>query len=280
MLQEIFPKKYHPEFRNQKPSGKDFLLHFEYNKIMLMKDPLSGEFSLPRFSDLEEEEEDIYENAYYVCAIDKEAFFLVDALRVPDYGIFHMEGIQSLRSFSPGYQAFGAITASQVYRWIQSRKYCGHCGKRMKKSQEERALVCPSCKSIEYPKIAPAVIVAIIHGDKILLAKSAHGPYKNYALVAGFVEVGETLADTVHREVMEEVGLKVKNIRFYKSQPWSLSDAMMLAFIAELDGEDTITLQREELSEAKWFNREDVPVLPFHISVGHELMYKFKTGEI
>ena len=98
--------------------------------------------------------------------------------------------------------------------------------------------------------------------------------------MAGFVEVGETLEEAVAREVKEEVGLKVKNIRHYKSQPWSFSDTIMLAFIADLDGDDTITLQEEELSEARWFEREDVPVLPFHISVGHEMIHKFRDGEI
>ena len=122
--------------------------------------------------------------------------------------------------------------------------------------------------------------MAIRYGNRLLLTKNAKGTYKFYALVAGFVEVGETLEDAVRREVKEEVGLKVKNIQSYKSQPWSFSDSLMVAFIADLDGDDTITLQKEELSEARWFEREDVPVLPFHISVGHELIQKFRDGEI
>ena len=156
----------------------------------------------------------------------------------------------------------------------------GYCGTKTEKSATERALICSKCKNIEYPKISPAVIVAIRNGNKLLLTKNAKGTYKYYALVAGFVEVGETLEEAVAREVKEEVGLKVKNIRPYKSQPWSFSDTMMLAFIADLDGDDKITLQEEELSEARWFEREDVPVLPFHISVGHEMIQKFRDGEI
>jgi len=281
MIQEIYPKVFYPEFRNKKATNKkSFVLHFEYNKVMLIKDALTGEIRLPRFEDLEEDDENIYEKSYYVNAVDDEEFYLVDDIQVPEFGGFYMEGMQVLREFSPQYQAFATISASQVYRWMKSRKYCGYCGTVTEKSNTERALICPKCKNIEYPKISPAIIVAIRDGNRLLLTKNAKGTYKFYALVAGFVEVGESLEDAVRREVMEEVGLKVKNIQSYKSQPWSFSDSLMLAFIADLDGDDKITIQEEELSEARWFDREDVPVLPFHISVGHELIQKFRDGEI
>ena len=281
MIQEIYPKVFYPEFRNKKATNKkSFVLHFEYNKVMLIKDALTGEIRLPRFEDLEEDDENIYEKSYYVNAVDDEEFYLVDDMQVPEFGGFYMEGMQVLREFSPQYQAFATISASQVYRWMKSRKYCGYCGTVTEKSSTERALICPKCKNIEYPKISPAIIVAIRDGNRLLLTKNAKGTYKFYALVAGFVEVGESLEDAVRREVMEEVGLKVKNIQSYKSQPWSFSDSLMLAFIADLDGDDKITIQEEELSEARWFEREDVPVLPYHISVGHELIQKFRDGEI
>ena len=281
MIQEIYPKVFYPEFRNKKATNKkSFVLHFEYNKVMLIKDALTGEIRLPRFEDLEDDDENIYEKSYYVNAVDDEEFYLVDDIQVPEFGGFYMEGMQVFHEFSPQYQAFAAISASQVYRWMKSRKYCGYCGTVTEKSNTERALICPKCKNIEYPKISPAIIVAIRDGNRLLLTKNAKGTYKFYALVAGFVEVGESLEDAVRREVMEEVGLKVKNIQSYKSQPWSFSDSLMLAFIADLDGDDKITIQEEELSEARWFEREDVPVLPFHISVGHELIQKFRDGEI
>ena len=281
MIQEIYPKVFYPEFRNKKATNKkSFVLHFEYNKVMLIKDALTGEIRLPRFEDLEEDDENIYEKSYYVNAVDDEEFYLVDDMQVPEFGGFYMEGMQVLREFSPQYQAFAAISASQVYRWMKSRKYCGYCGTLTEKSNTERALICPKCKNIEYPKISPAIIVAIRDKNRLLLTKNVKGTYKFYALVAGFVEVGESLEDAVRREVMEEVGLKVKNIQSYKSQPWSFSDSLMLAFIADLDGDDKITIQEEELSEARWFERGDVPVLPFHISVGHELIQKFRDGEI
>ena len=129
----------------------------------------------------------------------------------------------------------------------------------------------------EYPKISPAVIVAITNKDKLLMSRYAHGTYRRFALIAGYVEIGETFEDCVRREVMEEVGLKVKNIRYYKSQPWAFSDTVMIGFTAELDGDDTIRLQEEELSEAGWYTREQVIAYEPCLSVGHEMMAAFKA---
>ena len=115
---------------------------------------------------------------------------------------------------TPMYQAFAGITATQLHRWKESRRFCGRCGHETEDSKTERAVVCPFCGQTEYPKICPAVIVAITDGDRIILSRYrvSNNPYRGYALIAGFVEIGETFEDTVRREVMEEVGLKVKKI--------------------------------------------------------------------
>ena len=106
------------------------------------------------------------------------------------------------------------------------------------------------------------------------------GVYKKYALVAGFNEIGETLEDTVRREVMEEVGLKVKNIRYYKNQPWGLSSSLLVGFFAELDGQATVTLDTNELSEATWFKREDIREHNLSISLTQEMIEVFRRGKI
>ena len=128
------------------------------------------------------------------------------------------------------------------------------------------------------PKISPAVIIAVTDGNRILMSKYAGREYKKYALLAGFNEIGETIEETVKREVMEEVGLQVKNITYYKSQPWSFSDTLLMGFFCQLDGEDKITLDQEELALAQWFEREEIPVKEDDLSLTNEMMIAFKNG--
>ena len=133
---------------------------------------------------------------------------------------------------------------------------------------------------MEFPKICPAVIIGVTHGDRILMSKYTGRIYKNYALLAGFNEIGESIEETVSREVMEEVGLKVKNIRYYKSQPWSFSDTLLMGFFCDLDGEEEINLDREELAMAEWFDREKMPVEREDLSLTNDMMMAFKEGRV
>ena len=277
MIQDIAPHTYDPVFRRKKPEDRDYLLHYEYNKVMLLKGEKGS--AIPTFGELREEW-DFSEQAQYLFSIDDRAYYCVTDMAVPEFGGFYMEPLTVFRNLEPLHQAFAGITGSQLYRWMQSRRFCGCCGSKTEPSARERALVCPSCGQTEYPKISPAVIVAITNGDKLLMSRYAGGAYRNYALIAGFVEIGETFEDCVRREVMEEVGLRVKNIRYYKSQPWAFSDTEMVGFTAELDGNDTICLEEEELCEAGWFTRDEIVEYGPCISVGHEMMKAFKDGKI
>ena len=148
----------------------------------------------------------------------------------------------------------------------------------MEKSKIERAMVCPACSNTVYPKICPAVIVAIHDGDRLVLTRYKDRPFKHYALVAGFNEIGESIEETVHREVLEETGLRVKNLRFYKSQPWVFTDTLLFGFFAELDGSDKITVQEDELAEAGWFHRSEIPEDQSRISLTGEMMEQFRKG--
>lgn len=144
---------------------------------------------------------------------------------------------------------------------------------------------CPACGGLVYPTISPAVIVAVTHGDRLLLTKYSQtarpGTVRNYALIAGFAEIGEPLEGTVRREVMEEVGLPVKNIRFYKSQPWSFSSSLLSGFYCDLDTEDeTVTLQEDELGEGTWFDRSELPEGGSSISLTHEMIERFRQGPV
>ena len=150
----------------------------------------------------------------------------------------------------------------------------------MKRDKKERMLYCEDCHNMEYPKICPAVIIGVTDGDRILMSKYAGRTYKKYALLAGFTEIGETVEQTVAREVMEEVGLKVKNIRYYKSQPWAFSDTLLMGFYCDLDGEDKITLDQNELALAEWFERDEIPVEPSRDSLTNEMIIQFKNGAV
>jgi NAD+ diphosphatase len=151
----------------------------------------------------------------------------------------------------------------------------------MQHSGTERALLCPSCRNLVYPAIAPSVIVAVMHGDRLLLTRyqASHSSYRNYALVAGYVETGETVENTVRREVMEEVGLKVKNIRYYKSQPWPFSGALLMGFFCEADGDDAIVLDESELEEAVWMERGQLPDRSDDVSLTSEMMECVRLGK-
>jgi NAD+ diphosphatase len=148
----------------------------------------------------------------------------------------------------------------------------------MEKKQDERAMLCPVCHNVEYPKISPGIIVAVTNGDQILLTKYAHRTNPHYALIAGFNEVGETLEETVHREVMEEVGLQVKHLRYYKNQPWSFSDSLLVGFFADLDGTPDIHRDASELATAEWRLRKDIPSNTLDISLTHEMIHLFQKG--
>ena len=235
--------------------------------------------------------------AEYLFSIDEIPYFMVrsaegdPALKLAEEenqetfqedgsGKFSFQGPAYFRIMQPEYQAFAAITAVQLFRWKESRKFCGCCGSRTEDSRTERALVCTKCGHTEYPKICPAVIVAVMDGDRLLMSRYKGRAYRGYALIAGFVEIGETFEETVRREVMEEVGLKVKNIRYYKSQPWAFTDTEMIGFFAELDGDDAIRLQEDELSEAGWYHRDEIPEDVSSISVGSEMKMAIKHQRI
>ena len=200
---------------------------------------------------------------------------LISALSV--FEGFEWKKIEFLRSAAPKEAAFAAVTGFQLHGWYESRRYCPRCGQPMVPDGKERMMRCPSCGQMEYPKICPAVIVAVTDGDRLLLTKYAGRTHKNYALIAGFAEIGESIEETVHREVMEEVGLKVRNLRFYRSQPWSFTDTLLMGFFAELDGESRISLDETELSEGRWCTREEIPD-DDGISLTREMMHVFKYG--
>ncbi|MBR0405862.1 MAG: NAD(+) diphosphatase [Eggerthellaceae bacterium] len=172
-----------------------------------------------------------------------------------------------------------AITGLHLASWYETRVFCGRCSARMEHSKSERALVCPACGTVEYPKISPAIIVAVTDGDKLLMTRYAAGGYRRRALVAGFVEIGETAEEAVAREVLEECGLRVKDVRYRASQPWGLSGSLMLGFSAKLDGSPQIELRDGELSWAGWVGRDEIGG-PENYELGGTLIEAFREGKL
>lgn len=278
MIQDIEPMKFRNEFCKKSPEDKDYVLFFKNNEVLLFK--RHDEYSFPCFGELKGPNLPGYKEAQYLFSIDDKNFFLVLDINIEETEELTMENIQIFRELQPGWLGFAGITGSQLYRWYTSNKFCGRCGKVMDKSLSERAMQCPSCNNIVYPKISPAVIVGIIDGDKLLLTKYANRNNARYALIAGFAEFGETLESTVRREVMEEVGLKVKDIQYYKSQPWSFSDSLLVGYFARLDGSASISLDENELSEAQWIGREELAKPISSISLTSEMIEYFRQGNI
>lgn len=161
--------------------------------------------------------------------------------------------------------------AYQVIEWDRNHKYCGKCGTETQNKDNERAKVCPNCGLISYPRISPAIIVAVIKDDKILLAHSGRFRNKMHSVLAGFVEPGETFEECVAREVFEEVNIKVKNIKYFGSQPWPFPNSLMIGFTAEYESGE-IKVDNDEIIEAAWFNADELPEIPGKWSIARKLI--------
>ena len=218
----------------------------------------------------------------FLFSLDGSAFFLLQE-DLPEAEVpqgFAYKDIRKMRqmAYGPQHRLFAAITAYQLSNWYRDNRFCGTCGAPTMHAEKERAVRCPSCGRMIYPRIIPAVIVGVINGDRILLTKYTGTQYPFYALIAGFTEIGETFEETVQREVMEETGVRVKNIRYYKSQPWGIVDDLLAGFYCDLDGDPTIHVDRTELKEAVWATRDEIVLQPTEHSLTNEMMTRFKEG--
>jgi NAD+ diphosphatase len=161
--------------------------------------------------------------------------------------------------------------ALQLIDWDRTHQFCGACGAATQAKIEERSRQCPDCGLVVYPRIAPAVMCLARRGSQLLLGRSPRFPEGMYSALAGFVEPGETLEQCVEREVREEVGIRVRNLRYFGSQPWPFPHSLMIAFHAELDSGE-ICVDRVEIEDAQWFDIERLPKLPAKISVARRLI--------
>lgn len=283
MIHENAPKKLWNAYEQRKPGAQSEIICVWNGKYCLIHE--DGGDRYPFYEEMKEElpaEGLQYLFAFTEGRLRRDYFLQVweeqpQLRQFPDYSWEPTSYIN--HKMMPRHEAFAGMTAHHLYMWYRDNRFCGRCGGEMKHDGKERMMRCPHCGHMVYPKIAPAVLAAVRHEGKLLLTKYAHGD-GNYALVAGFVEIGETAEECVKREVMEETGLRVKNVRYYDSQPWGFAGNLMLAYTAELDGEATIRRDASELAAAEWVAPEELTETFDYSSLTREMIRRFREGRL
>ena len=282
MIQEIRPYRFDNSYIPKQPDKDSVILLFQEDKVLVCSDNWNrGEVCYPLASELE----GVGLQYRYLFSISETDYFQGIPFEHQNFKNREMQGVEfinmgKLRGAGPKHQVFAGNTGHQLFRWYRDNRFCGRCGNRLEHDHDSRLLKCGTCGNEIYPRISPGIIVGVTDGNKLLLTKYAGRPYKKYALVAGFNEIGESLEETVKREVMEEVGLRVKNIRYYKSQPWANSGTLLCGYFADWEGSADITMEEEELAEAVWFSREEIQAENEDYSLTNEMIVKFKEGKI
>lgn len=169
--------------------------------------------------------------------------------------------------------------AIQIVEWDRTHQYCGYCATPTTQLPHERAKRCPKCGLVNYPRLSPAIIVLVSRGEELLLARAHRFPAGMYSVLAGFVEPGESLEETVVREVREEVGIEVKDIRYFGSQPWPFPNSLMIGFTATYASGD-IAIEPQELVDAAWFSKHNLPQIPPKLSIARKLIDWFIWTDI
>ncbi len=274
MIQDIYPKKFDNHYDGSiAPDAGSIVLSFKGDEMLMDSEGLK----FPELADLNGLDAG---RLIYLFSIDEEKFFLLqegEEVPVPEGFAYDKFRILREKNYDSKAHVFAAFTAYQLNEWYNVTRFCGKCGAPNSNDTKERARICPKCGNKIYPRINPAVIIGICdpETDRIVLTRYRTG-FGHNALVAGFTEIGETLEETVAREAMEEVGLKVKNVRYYKSQPWGIASDILAGFFCDVDGDSTISMDSSELKYAEWVRREDIELQPTNYSLTNEMMRLFK----
>jgi len=277
MINEIAPHHFNNRFQPRQSMGDNAVVLYYQGNNMLWK--ILGEgYDLPRKGDLTQILDE--KKVIFLFTLDDTACFLYTGDLDIERSGFQFKDISFFRTQVRQELAWISLAGYHLKTWYEQNRFCGKCGSQNIHKPDERALVCSSCNHIVYPKISPAIIVAIISNDKLLLARNSAFPSAWYSLIAGYADVGESLEECVIREVKEEVGLDVWNIRYYKSHPWPLTGSLMIGFIAEADENQPICIDHDEIAEAAWFTRDNMPNHPPTLSISGEMIELFAKGEL
>jgi NAD+ diphosphatase len=276
MINEIAPDLFNSQFEaNQTCNDSDYILYFKERQVLLK--PNGDAFKLPQKKDIAGLPSDT--TFIYLFRVKNKACFLLKTTAGINDTNLCFEDINIFR-YLPQVPGWACLLGFQLYNWYNNHQFCGKCGHKTRLKDDERAIHCDHCETTIYPNISPAIIVAIICKDRILLARGAQWPEGRFSLVAGYTDVGESLEETVVREVKEEVGLDIKNIRYYKNHPWPLSGSLMVGFIADADDQQTIIIDEKEIAEAAWFTRDNLPPYSPEISISGEMIDQFRKGKL
>lgn len=265
MIQDIKPHRLRNEYKHISAEKSDICLVYRGGEVLLKE--RDGKISFPSFQEIHG---DVNKGIYGFTIDDQKLFLYMEA--VEEGGDYFYRNINELRQAVPRELAYAGVVGNHLNIWYQDSIYCGRCGEKLVHDTKERMMYCPKCGNKNYPRICPAVIVCVTDGDKVLLTKYAGRQYAKYALIAGFTEIGETAEETVSREVMEEVGIRVKNITYYKSQPWGFSGGLLMGFFCEAEGNTILSIDTSELSVGEWVEIERLKDMDDGVSLTREMM--------
>jgi NAD+ diphosphatase len=242
---------------------------FQESKLLIYQEPLP--VSPPYLVDLEELGLTVL-SEHYLGRLDNRPCYAVEVAEgtLPPAGMT-FEGLRRVYGRLDEDLFWIAARAVQIVDWDRTHQFCGRCGVQLKTKTTERAKECPQCGLLQFPRLAPAIIVLVERGDKLLLARSRHFMPGMYSVLAGFVEPGESLEVAVVREVKEEVGIEVKDINYFRSQPWPFPHSLMIGFTATYASGE-ISLDGDEIEDAGWFTIDNLPRIPGKISIARKLI--------
>lgn len=279
MIQELPGHEFANQYVVRPMQGEDFALMYRNGQALVAS--RDGQIELPRVHAFSRLSPQGGVRGTYAFRIDDDCYYLLDTNVSEDgEGVpegFHFVSVRDLRLMGPQHSAYACAVGYQLALWYRDNRFCGRCGHKTLPAPRSREIVCPNCGKIVYPKIQPAVICGVIDGDRLLVTRYAHRKVKHLSLVAGFNEVGETLEETCHREVMEEVGVRIRDLRYYKDQPWPFSSSILSGFYCRLDGDPSIRVDRSELQMGTWLTRDQIPDMAGDVvSLTGEMIQRFK----
>ena len=260
MIEKSLYENYQIDFSDEiTPETDDYLFIFNENRELY----LTSDRQLPKTLDDFDVEFCLFigkykgKNSFVVNVYDETSFYDLREVYEFNPDLYHIAG-----------------KAVLVRDWYISHEFCGRCGTPTQIDEKDMMLKCPSCGQVHYPRIAPAIIVAISKENELLMAQHSYHDTIRYALIAGFVEPGESIEEAVHREVLEEVGIKIKNLKYMKSQSWPFPNSLMLGFTAEYESGD-IKVDGDENVKAKWFKKDEIIRYDSDISISDWLIQNF-----